>query len=82
MKTPIKLIYEALNNSDRSGFLDWIIENEEFLKEFEKQLIIEVVDSARGGDGEFYWDYYSGEDADIYLKKPFNIAKKNIENNK
>jgi hypothetical protein len=59
--------------------MEWMIENEEFLKEFEKQIVIDAVDSARGGEGEFYWNYYSGKDADVYLKKPF-LAAKNKQN--
>ncbi len=79
MKTPINLIYEAFKNSGKSGFMEWMIENEEFLKEFEKQIMIHVVDRARGGEGEFYWDCYSGKDADVYLKEPF-LAAKNKQN--
>ena len=40
MKTPISLIYEAFKNSGRTGFKDWMIENEQFLKNLEKECII------------------------------------------
>lgn len=75
MKTPINLIYDALKNSRGRGFTEWIVENEQFLKDFERELIIHTVDDARGGEGERYWDNYTGQDANIFLKKPFLAAK-------
>lgn len=42
MKTPISLIYEAFKSSGRTGFKDWMIENEQFLKELEKECIIKA----------------------------------------
>ena len=35
MKTPINLIYDAFKNSGKSGFMEWMVENEQFLKDFE-----------------------------------------------
>lgn len=40
MKTPITLVYDALENSGKSGFVDWIIENEDLLKRLEKEIIV------------------------------------------
>ena len=78
MKTPINLIYDAFKNSSKNEFTEWIVENEQFLKEFERELIIHTVDDARGGDGELYWDNYTCQEADIFLKKPFLAAKNTI----
>lgn len=75
MKTPINLIYDAFKNSGKSGFIEWMVENEQFLKEFERELIIHTVDDARGGDGERYWNNYTGKDANIFLQIPFLAAK-------
>lgn len=63
IKPPVRLIFEAYRDSGKTGFLNWLEQNEEFLKEFEKQLVIDAVDSARGGEGEFYWNYYVKPDA-------------------
>jgi hypothetical protein len=37
MKTAINLVYEAFKNSGKGGFKDWMIENEELLKNLEKE---------------------------------------------
>jgi len=63
IKPPVRLIFETYKNSGKTGFLNWLEQNEEFLKEFEKQLVIDVVDSARGGEGEDYWERYVKPDA-------------------
>jgi hypothetical protein len=63
IKPPVRLIFEAYKNSGKAGFCDWLEQNEKFLKEFEKQLVIDAVDSARGGEGESYWEYYVKPDA-------------------
>jgi hypothetical protein len=82
IKTPVGLIYDSFKNSGKSGFLEWIVENEHFLREFEKQLIVHTVDDARGGDGEVYWGFYSGKDANVFLEKPFFNALKKIDHEK
>ena len=63
IKPPVRLIFETYKNSGKAGFYDWLEQNEEFLKEFEKQLVIDAVDSARGGEGEDQWEYYVKPDA-------------------
>lgn len=79
IKTPIRLIFDVYREFGRDDFYTWLEDNEQFLKEFEKQLIIVTVDEARGGDGDEYWDNYSGEEASIFLTKIIKEVKKQIK---
>ena len=76
IKTPISYIYDAFHNLDKSEFETFLINNEQFLKEFEKQMIVTIIEDSKGGNGEDDSKRYIGKDAWIFLKTPFNLALK------